>query len=57
VARGAPRAAGTGHYFNNHRVLFFSGMRNYDMAVALSDYTPNLAFAERAVPDRGAGHG
>jgi len=35
-----------GHYFNNNRVLFFSGMRNYDMAVALSDYTPNLAFAD-----------
>jgi len=35
-----------GHHFNNNRVLFFSGMRNYDMAVALSDYTPNLAFAD-----------
>ena len=29
-----------GHYFNNNLVLFLSGMRNYDMAVALSDYTP-----------------
>ena len=27
-------------------VLFLSGMRNYDMAVALSDYTPNLQFAD-----------
>ena len=35
-----------GHYFNNNRVLFLSGMRNYDMAAALADYTPNLAFAD-----------
>ena len=28
-----------GHYFNNNLVLFLSGMRNYDMAVAMSDYT------------------
>lgn len=35
-----------GHYFNNNIVLFLSGMRNYDMAVALSDYTPNLQFAD-----------
>jgi hypothetical protein len=35
-----------GHYFNNNLVLFLSGMRNYDMAVALSDYTPNLKFAD-----------
>jgi predicted amino acid dehydrogenase len=35
-----------GHYFNNNLVLFLSGMRNYDMAVALSDYTPNLSFAD-----------
>ncbi len=35
-----------GHYFNNNIVLFLSGMRNYDMAVALSDYTPNLNFAD-----------
>ena len=27
-------------------VLFLSGMRNYDMAVAMSDYTPNLKFAD-----------
>lgn len=33
-------------YFNNNLVLFLSGMRNYDMAVALSDYTPNLSFAD-----------
>ena len=35
-----------GHYFDNNIVLFLSGMRNYDMAVALSDYTPNLNFAD-----------
>jgi predicted amino acid dehydrogenase len=35
-----------GSYFNNNLVLFLSGMRNYDMAVAMSDYTPNLRFAD-----------
>ncbi len=35
-----------GSYFNNNIVLFLNGMRNYDMAVALSDYTPNLRFAD-----------
>jgi predicted amino acid dehydrogenase len=35
-----------GEYFNNNIVLFLNGMRNYDMAVALSDYTPNLNFAD-----------
>ncbi len=35
-----------GHYFNNNLVLFLSGMRNYDMAVAMSDYTGNLSFAD-----------
>jgi len=35
-----------GHYFNNNLVLFLSGMRNYDMAMAMSDYTPNLKFAD-----------
>ena len=35
-----------GHYFNNNLMLFLSGMRNYDMAVALSDYTKNLSFAD-----------
>lgn len=35
-----------GHYFNNNIVLFLSGMRNYDMAVAMSDYTKNLNFAD-----------
>ncbi|HMO44480.1 MAG TPA: dehydrogenase [Rubrivivax sp.] len=35
-----------GNYFNNNRVLFLSGMRNYEIAVALSDYTQNLSFAD-----------
>jgi predicted amino acid dehydrogenase len=35
-----------GHYFNNNLVLFLSGMRNYDMALAISDYTKNLSFAD-----------
>jgi len=35
-----------GHYFNNNIVLFLSGMRNYDMAVAMSDYSKNLLFAD-----------
>ncbi len=35
-----------GRYFDNNLVLFLSGMRNYDMAVALSDYTRNLSFAD-----------
>ena len=35
-----------GNYFDNNIVLFLNGMRNYDMAVALSDYTPNLNFAD-----------
>jgi predicted amino acid dehydrogenase len=35
-----------GHYFDNNLVLFLSGMRNYEIAVALSDYTKNLSFAD-----------
>ena len=35
-----------GGYFNNNRVLFLSGMRNYEIAVALSEYTKNLSFAD-----------
>ncbi|HNT40130.1 MAG TPA: saccharopine dehydrogenase NADP-binding domain-containing protein [Rubrivivax sp.] len=35
-----------GHYFNNNIVLFLSGMRNYDLAQALAEYTPNLGFAD-----------
>jgi len=35
-----------GNYFNNNLVLFLSGIRNWDMAVAMSDYTRNLSFAD-----------
>lgn len=35
-----------GSYFNNNKVLFLSGMVNYDMAVAMADYTSNLRFAD-----------
>jgi len=35
-----------GSYFNNNLVLFFSGARNWDMAQALGDYTPNISFAD-----------
>ncbi len=32
-----------GDYFNNAKVLFFSGMTNYKLALAMSEYTQNLA--------------
>ncbi len=35
-----------GNYFNNARVLFFSGMTNYKLAAAMSEYTENLQFAD-----------
>ena len=35
-----------GSYFNNNHVLFLSGAVNYDMAMAMSDYTSNLKFAD-----------
>jgi predicted amino acid dehydrogenase len=35
-----------GNYFNNNLVLFLNGMRNYEMAMALADYTSNLKFAD-----------
>ena len=35
-----------GNYFNNNHVLFLSGAVNYDMAMAMSDYTKNLKFAD-----------
>ncbi len=34
------------NYFNNNHVLFLSGMRNYEMALAMQDYTKNLTFAD-----------
>ena len=35
-----------GGYFNNARVLFFSGRTNYKLAQAMSEYTGNLEFAD-----------
>lgn len=35
-----------GSYFDNNRILFLNGMRNYDMAVALGELSPNLFFAD-----------
>ncbi|HMU17390.1 MAG TPA: saccharopine dehydrogenase NADP-binding domain-containing protein [Thauera aminoaromatica] len=35
-----------GSYFNNNHVLFMSGMRNYEIARALAEYTDNLSFAD-----------
>ncbi len=34
------------NYFNNNKVLFLSGMANYDMATLMAEYTPNLKFAD-----------
>ncbi len=35
-----------GDYFNNANVLFFSGRTNYKLALAMSEYTHNLQFAD-----------
>ena len=35
-----------GNYFNNARVLFFSGLKSYKLALALSEHTENLMFAD-----------
>ena len=35
-----------GSYFNNARTLFFSGLTDYKLALALSEYTTNLQFAD-----------
>ncbi|HEX6136247.1 MAG TPA: dehydrogenase [Casimicrobiaceae bacterium] len=35
-----------GSYFNNARVLFLSGMTQYKLALAMSEYTQNLEFAD-----------
>ena len=42
-----------GSYFNNNLVLFLSGTVNYDLAVEMQQYTPNLKFAD-AVLQTGA---
>ena len=35
-----------GHYFDNARVLFFSGMANHKLAMSLAEYSENLRFAD-----------
>ena len=35
-----------GHYFDNTRVLFFSGLANQKLAHTMAEYTPNLRFAD-----------
>jgi predicted amino acid dehydrogenase len=35
-----------GHYFDNARVLFFSGTAHQKLAMAMAEYTPNLHFAD-----------
>lgn len=35
-----------GSFFNNTRVLFFSGLTDYKLVMALSEYTDNLRFAD-----------
>jgi predicted amino acid dehydrogenase len=35
-----------GSYFNNAKVLFFSGRTNYKLAQAMSEFTQNLEFAD-----------
>lgn len=35
-----------GHYFDNANVLFFSGLANYRLAMAMQEYTANLMFAD-----------
>jgi len=35
-----------GNFFNNAKVLFFSGRTNYKLALAMSEYTQNLQFAD-----------
>jgi hypothetical protein len=35
-----------GHYFDNARVLFFSGIANAKLAASMAEYTDNLRFAD-----------
>lgn len=35
-----------GNYFNNTKVLFFSGAADYKLAMSMSEYTDNLQFAD-----------
>jgi len=38
--------AALGHYFDNARVLFFSGLDQHKLALAMGEWTPNLRFAD-----------
>ncbi len=35
-----------GHYFDNAKVLFFSGLAQYKLAMAMAEYSENLLFAD-----------
>jgi len=35
-----------GHWFDNARVLFFSGLAHQKLALSMAEYTPNLRFAD-----------
>ncbi len=35
-----------GHYFDNARVLFFSGLSHQKLALSMAEYTPNMHFAD-----------
>jgi predicted amino acid dehydrogenase len=39
------------NYFNNQRVLFLSGMLNYEMAQMMSEYTKNIRYADALMHD------
>lgn len=39
------------NYFNNQRVLFLSGMLNYDLARAMLEYTQNIRYADALIQD------
>lgn len=39
------------NYFNNQRVLFLSGMLNYDLAQAMLEYTRNIRYADALIQD------
>ena len=34
------------NYFNNNKVLFLSGMENFELATVMGEYTPNIKFAD-----------
>ncbi len=38
--------AGLGHYFDNAKVLFFSGLAQHKLAMAMAEFSQNLQFAD-----------